>query len=256
MKFTKKYQKSKLLIAISLSLLSTASYADWGLRLGANNTGQEYNLDKKKVQAQLGVQYRGDKFNIDNNGISYDFTNSDAYAMELLLTSKNDGFEASDDKLFKGMSERKASINVGARGILDTGVLGKAVIDVTKDVGASKGFEAEFKLGGISPHAPHWTGERKVQIGAMGGLRYQSAKVANYYYGVKSSEATASRKAYKAKSAISPYVGIEGQANLTRHITLDGGLILIKKAKSIKNSPLTNDKKYQFGANIGVSYWF
>ena len=256
MKCNNSHQKSTLLIALSLSLLSTVSYADWGVRLGANNELKQYDVSKNKINAGLGLEYRGDKFNMSNDGISYDLTNSDKHAIELLLTSKNDGFKASDDKLFKGMSERDASINIGARGIIDTGMLGNAVIDATRDVNASKGFEVGLKLGGISPHAPHWTGERKVKVAAMGGLRYQSAKVADYYYGVKNSEATASRKAYKAKSAVTPYIGVDAQANLTKHITLDGGLVVSKRAKSIRNSPLTNNKKYQLGANIGLSYWF
>lgn len=248
--------RSKLLIALSFSLLSTVSYADWGVRLGVNNELKQYDMNKKKLSVGLSPEYRGEKFNMSKEGVSYDLTNSDKHAIEILLTSKNDGFKSGTDKLFNGMSERKTSIDIGARGIIDTGMLGNAVIDVTRDLNASKGFEVGLKVGGISPHAPHWTGKRKVNIAAMGGLRYQSAKVADYYYGVKNSEATASRKAYKAKSAVTPYLGVDMQANFTKHITLDGGLAVSKRAKSIRDSPLTNNKKYQLGANIGFSYWF
>lgn len=256
MKYTNNQIKNKLLIALTLSLLSSSSYADWGLRLGGNNELKQYDVSKKKYNAQISLEYRGDKFNMGHNGLSYDFSNSDKHAVGLFLTSKNDGFKSNTDKLFNGMSKRKTSIDVGARATINTGVLGDAVVDITRDVNASKGFEVGLKLGGISPHALHWTDKRKFEIAAVGGLRYQSAKVADYYYGVKSSEATTSRKAYKAKSAISPFIGFETQANITKHITFDGGLNISKKAKSIRNSPLTNDKKYQLGANIGVSYWF
>lgn len=256
MKFSNTQQKSQLLIAISLSLFTSVSYADWGVSVGANNKLKQYDMNKNEVGLGLSLQYRGDNFNMSKDGISYAFSNSEKHAIEVLLTSKNDGFEAGDDKLFKGMSRRKTSIDVGVRGIVDTGFLGKAVVDVTRDVAASKGFEAGVKIGGIEPHAPHWTGERKLNVAFMQGIRYQNAKMTDYYYGVKNSEATASRKAYKAKSAFTPYIGVEAQANLTKHFTLDGGLSVSKKAKSIRNSPLTNDKKYQLGANIGVSYWF
>ena len=257
MKFAKNQKNTQLLIAaLSLSLFTTVSYADWGVRLGVQNDLAQYDIEgKNKRSALFSLQYRGDKFNIDK-GISYDLSNSNKHAIELFAASKNEGFKSSTDKLFKGMSKRKTSLDIGARAIVDTGYLGNAVIDMTRDVNASKGFEVGLKLGGISPHAPHWTGEKKVRIMAKTGLRYQSAKVANYYYGVKSSEATTKRKAYKAKSATTPFIGFDAQADLTKHFTLDGGLDVSKRAKSIRNSPLTNNKKYQFGANIGVSYWF
>ncbi len=251
-----KRTNTKLLIAVSLSLLTSASYADWGLRLGTDNHHKEYNTKKNRYDGLVGLQYRGNKFNASKSGLSYDFTNSEKQAAEVLLRIKHDGFKSSDDALFKGMSKRKASLDIGGRAIVNTGVLGNAVVEVTRDVNASKGFEAGVKLGGISPHAPHWTGQRKLNVAAMGGLHYQSAKVADYYYGVKSSEATANRKAYKAKSAVEPYAGVEAQMNINKHFTIDGGLSVIKRAKSIRNSPLTNDKKYRVGANIGFSYWF
>lgn len=254
MKYTN--QSAKLIIAISLSLLTTVSYADWGVRLGTDNSNKQYNMNKNEINALLSLKYQGDKFNMGKGGISYDLTNSEEHAIELLLTSKNRGFDKGDDKLFNGMSNRKASIDVGVRGIIDTGYLGKAVVDVTRDVSTSKGVDVGVKLGGISPHASHWTGKKSMKIAAAGGFRYQSAKVVDYFYGVKKSEATANRKAYKAKSALTPYIGVEAQANLTKHITFDGGLNVSKKAKSVRNSPLTKNNKYQLGANLGVSYWF
>ena len=252
--------KSKPLIiaAASLSLLSAPIYADWGVGFNVENQSMQYKNNKAytRLTGLLNIRHRGDKFNIDKNTISYDFTNSNSYAVEAILAARNEGFEPKDDKLFNGMTKRKSSVDVGGRIIIDTGYLGAAVFDITKDVHSSKGLEANFKIGGISPHAQHWTGEKSVNIAAFAGLRYQDAKTTNYYYGVKNSEATATRVAYKGKSAVTPYIGVETQVNLTPHITLDGSLGVSKRSNSIINSPLTSNKKYELGANIGISYWF
>lgn len=240
---------------LSSSLISGYAYADFGVGAGASTNNEYKNLDDKGVLS-LGVEYRGDKFNLGKDGISYDFTNSNKYATEVLLTSKNYGYRVKDSKkTFAGMDKRKTSIDIGGRVIVDTGV-GPAVLEATKDVHKSKGYEVGLKLGGIAPHAPHWTGKRQLTVSPTVGLRYQSAKVANYYYGVKSSEATATRKAYKAKSAVTPFVGLEAQANISPHFSVNVDLGVAKRAKSIRNSPLTSNKKYQVGAQLGFTYWF
>lgn len=258
MKLTKNKTAQCLFIALSLSV-STAAHADFGISVGVTNSNNEYKKSKKKkveLDALLGLQYRGEKFNMDKGVISYDFTDSNKYGLEVIATSRNGGFKAKDSNTFKGMKERDGSLDIGGRAIIDTGFLGSVVIDVTKDFNKSKGFEAGVKLGGISPHAPHWTGERTIKVAPTAGLRFKSKKMVDYYYGVKGSEATSSRKAYKGKSAITPFLGIEAQANMTKHFTLHGGLGVMKQGSAIRNSPLTSDKKYQGVASIGVTYWF
>ncbi len=242
-----------LMVTISLALTANA-YADFGLSANVATEDDYKNLDNK-AGLSLGVEYRGDKFNIGKDGISYEFIHTDKYAVEALATSNNYGFEAKDGKSFTGMDKRKISIDLGGRVIVNTGI-GPVTIHATKDVHASKGYEAGIKVGGIAPHPPHWTGERKLTVAAAAGLRYQSKKVIDYYYGVKDSEATASRNFYLGKSAITPYLGVEAQADLTKHISITGNLSVTKQPNAIRNSPLTQDKKYQAEANVGFTYWF
>ena len=249
------------MIATSFVLLSAPIYADWGVGMNINNEPHQYkDSDNKKsykrLQGFLNLQHRGDKFNMDRD-ISYDFTNSNKYAVEAFATFKNQGYKAKDNKTFKGMDERKTSVDIGGRVIAQTGgFLGPFVFDVTKDVHSSKGFEAKLQIGGIEPHTPHWTGKKTFTISPVASLRYQSSKVVDYYYGVKSSEATATRKAYKGKSAVTPFIGLEAQANITPRFSIDGGLGVAKLAKSVRNSSLTTDRKYQPSVNVGLTYWF
>ncbi len=254
----KKNTPSLSIMAVTISLLSPLACADWGVGLGIDNEGMQYEDKSSDIEftAFFNLQYQGKKFNADKETLSYKLLKTDQYAVEVIAASKNRGFEADDNKTFKGMAERDPSIDVGGRVIVETGFLGTAVLNVTKDVHSSKGIDAGIKFGGIAPNAPHWTGERDVTVAAVGGVRYQSDKVVVEYFGVKSSEATADRSAYKGKAATTPFIGFEAQANLTPHITIDGGLGVSKTATSIKNSPLTDDKKYALAADIGFTYWF
>ncbi len=246
------------IMAVSMSLLTPLAHANWGIGLGVDNESMQYEDKSSDVEltALFNLQYQGDKFNIDKKALSYKLLKTDKYAVEVIATSKNRGFKAKDNKTFKGMAERDSSVDLGGRVIVETGFLGAAVIDVTKGVHTSKGVSAGIKVGGIAPNAPHWTGEREVNIATVSGVRYQDAKVVDQYFGVKDTEATADRSAYKGKAATTPFIGFEAQANLTPHVTIDGGLVVAKKATSIINSSLTDDKKYALAADIGFTYWF
>ncbi len=252
-KFKQKNKIQLLVLAMTIGFSATAQ-ADIGVSLKAATNNEYKNLEDDAI-ALLGLEYRGEKFNLGKDGISYDFTNSNDYAVEAFLTSKNYGYEAKDSKTFKGMDDRRVSVDLGGRLIMDSGV-GPIVFDITKDVNLSKGFEAGLKVGGITPHAPHWNGKRELKVAATASVRYKSDKTVDYFYGVKNAEATANRKAYKGKSATIPYIGVEAQANITKHVSFTGDIGVTKRASSIRNSPLTTDKEYETVANIGITYWF
>ena len=257
-----KKQQTKIslfsLISLAITVAVSPAKADWGVGLDINNDFMQYKHKKNKVIVKdiFELQYRGDKFNMDESALSYDFTNSNKYGIELIAASKNLGYTKKDFKVFAGMDERDSSFDVGMRLIADAGLLSSAVFEVTRDVAASKGVEASLKIGGITPHAQHWTGEREVVVAAVAGVRHKDKKVANYYYGVKNKEATATRAAYQAKAATTAFVGLEAQANLTKHISLTADLGVSKTPDSIRNSPLTTGKKYFTNGKVGFNYWF
>ncbi len=87
-------------------------------------------------------------------------------------------------------------------------------------------------------------------------MKYQSDKVVDYHYGVRSSEATASRAAYSGKAATTPYIGIESQFNITKHVSMNAGAIYERRDDAIRNSSLTSNKKSDVLLNLGVTYWF
>ena len=251
--------KSKILLILPLLLVTSVAQADWGISLDAENQHNRYKDAKDDANALFGFEYRGKNFNADKKAWSYDFTNSESekknYAIEAILKNNNQGYEAKDRSLFAGMDERDPSLDVGVRGIYKTD-FGPVVVEMTRDVNASKGYEADLRFGGIEPHSKHWTGQRELTVAGLVGVKYQSDKVVDYHYGVKSNEATANRAIYKGKAATTPYVGVEAQYNFNKHVTVNAGLVYERRDDSIQNSPLTNSKNDDVLGTIGVTYWF
>jgi outer membrane protein len=95
-----------------------------------------------------------------------------------------------------------------------------------------------------------------VSVAPILGANWQDKKGVDYYYGVNNSEVTATRKAYKGKAAITPFVGLELEAKLSKHFSLIGGAKYKHLPTAITESPLTKDKKGDYHVNVGLTYWF
>lgn len=237
-----KYKKVHLalLAFLGLNLFSSTAHAEWGVSIGMANQKSQYKGISNKPTIIPDITYResGDKHG--NKVASYD----------LILTSKNAGFSEKDSSVFKGMKGRKSSLDIGGEIIFNSPYI-PLKFEASKDFRASKGFQASAVLGGLSPNN---TGD--LQIRPYAGVRYQSAKVIQYHYGVRSNEVTAKRKVYKGKSAITPFLGVAAVTNLSKNMQLYGDIAFEKRATSIANSPLVNSKKNDLKASINLVYWF
>ncbi|KAG1694688.1 hypothetical protein GQR58_006688 [Nymphon striatum] len=170
-----------LIIATSCACLftSTAS-ADWGLSLNVDNEIGRYAQKDTDGIASIGIQYRGENFNMDSEALSYSLMNTEKYAFEVIAKSHHAEIDPKDIKFFKGMDKRKTSLDLGCACINEN----------------------------------------------------------------QASEATASRAAYTADAATTPYIG---------HISFDAGVVYERRDDSMKNSPLTNDKDHDIVANLVLS---
>ncbi|MCK5813188.1 MAG: MipA/OmpV family protein [Cocleimonas sp.] len=260
-----KFISQKLVLIISsitiASLFSGIASADWGIGLSGSTVQSEYK-HKGKSDSDVGLivnlhpEYRGERLNLNREGATYNIIKADKYALEVVGKANIRGYKAKDLEVLKGMKERKGSLDAGVRLTAKMPYL-PISLSATTDISRShKGQEVGLKVGGIQPSSTYWTGKRNVSIAAVSGLDWKSKKVVDYYYGVKESEVTADRKAYKGKAAFTPYLGFETEAKLSRHLSITGGATYKHLPKEIRNSPLTRDKKSNYQMNLGVSYWF
>ena len=228
---------------------------EWGVGIEIENDAQHYKDFDNDAYVNLFPQYRGEKLNIDSDSLSYSLLESDKYNFEILAKSLYYGYEAKDSTLLKGMAERDGSIEFGGRASLKTDYGLLSLHALTDVLGNHKGQEVELRFG--QPfYTEQWTGQRDVSLGLIGGLRWQSKKMIDYYYGVESSEATATRKEYQGHSAFIPFAGVEVKARFSEHFSFKGGLMYEKLPGTITNSPITSDSGNEIRANLGLSYWF
>lgn len=242
----------------TLVLLPLSASAEWGVGFNLETTQSMYKKEKGDRNTTTGtvhIEHQGERFNIHKGIVSYALVNADKYAVDVLATSKHNGYEAKDKKVFKGMKNRKASLDVGMRLRANTTYL-PISLSVTKDIHKNKGTEIGLSLGGIQNGQSEWTGKRSISVAPVFGADWQSKKVVDYYYGVKNSEATANRKAYKGKSALTPFVGLEAEARLSKNFSLIGSAKYKRLPGAITDSSITQNNRSDYKLNLGFNYWF
>ena len=84
---------------------------------------------------------------------------------------------------------------------------------------------------------------------------WQSGQLANYYYGVRGSEATVARPAYKADSSLLLQAGVSADYPLNAHWSINARAVLTRLADEISDSPIVEDD-YIVSGFIGVGYRF
>ena len=196
------------------------------------------------------INYQGQGWSLGESGASIDLMGDEDTALKLsaVLTLNRNGFEDADSTAFSGMKKRDNSVDLGLAidYELGSGSLGASVMgDVSSthkgyllDVNYSQGVAL---LGGFF----------KPGI----GLKIQSSNYTDYYYGVRSNEATATRKAYSADSAINPYIEYSYRYPISDNIMLLQGANFTKLDTQIKDSSIV-DRNNTWSTFVGVSYTF
>ena len=248
-------------LLIALTPLSTA-FAETqgtpknhiGVGLNLTSSPQIYQALDDHARAGVHLQYRGERFNITQESLSYRFLNRGNFHIEALAKSESRGFDIEDNKALEGMNDRDDSLDFGLRTGYKT-AYGVLTLDATTDISDThKGHEADLRFGpDFYSESP--AGNSSFGLGLVAGVKWQSDEVVDYYYGVKDKEATATRAAYKGKAAATPYIGLDGKANITKKITLTGSVLYMDQPNEITGSPLVDDG-HDVAVNAGLTYWF
>ncbi len=157
------------------------------------------------------------------------------FSVNLRADALLQGYKASDGPVFTGMDTRRPSLLVGLGAKFITPV-GQAWLEAGTDVtGNSKGLRTEVGLG--------WRIDTSTALGKWSLTPYlsaqnNSAKLVNYYYGVTSAEAVASRPAYDAGNSTNFNLGLSAMTEFTPNLSLVLGARYRAYGTSIRQSPL------------------
>jgi outer membrane protein len=182
---------------------------DWSLGTGFRYGTFPYVGEDTEEDFLPLITYSGEHFFIDGTRTGFHLYNTEDWLVGTYVAYRFGGFNEEDSKELDGMDR-------------DDGVDARFAItrktsfgDFTLDTGAdirdkSNGWDAQLRWGktlrsGDFLYRP-WI-----------GLTYEDQNLANYYYGVKSSEATAERPAYETDSALEWSYGIDTSYRLSQH---------------------------------------
>jgi MipA family protein len=153
----------------------------------------------------------------------------------LRLEYRSDGYEPEDGAIFNGMAKRRGGIFGGLSGSIefdnDVEISADFVRSTRRDQGFSKGRVASIELARTWRQGS-WSFKPRV------GLEWADADHIGYYYGVRPSEATATRPAYNGRSASSLELGLDVRWQLDRRQTLFANFNDERYPNVIRNSPL------------------
>lgn len=168
--------------------------------------------------------------------------------LALRLRYADTGYKAKDSDFLDGMTERKNSVWLGAKGEWRNSVgqlSGEWLADAS---GHSKGQQVKL------------VAETLKHVGPIGivprlGLVWQDRKYVDYHFGVTAAESRAGREAYAGTAAVSTELGVRLLHRLAPQQSVFLDLSATALGSAITDSPLV-DRRWVSAARLGYVYRF
>lgn len=146
------------------------------------------------------------------------------------------GYKGSEGGRVQGMADRKFSIEGGPNIQWRTSV-GVVYANFYQDLsGASSGQSAQLQF--IRPLV---TG-RKLFVNGFAGINWLSGQLNDYYFGVRTNEATLARPAYTAGATTNLQLGVNGAYAITERGSILFGANVIRLGSESSNSPIAETR--------------
>jgi MipA family protein len=193
--------------------------------------------------------YEGQHLFLRGDRIGLKFSPAERQRFELFVRRRLEGhpLDAVPDSL-EGMTPRRDGADLGLAWRIDLplGTLrATALHDVSK---VSQGSELALSI-----HQSWPSGRWVLRPGA--GLTWRSARLNDFYYGVRAAEATAARPAYRAGDGVDAWLGLFGTYAVTDNWRLLGGASVTQRAASVRKSPIV-EADPQAALFVGAAYDF
>lgn len=216
----------------------------YGFGLGINQeVYKDYGL--RVIPLPL-LGYRGEDLKIFGPFASYDIADFDNLSFSIKLAPRFAGFDESDSSVFAGMDKRKSSLDAGVGVEYKFNNIRIDYSMMFDILGNYKGYESSSNLSYV------WrVGSFFIEPAI--GLKYQDSNLVNYYYGVRSHEASTSREQYSADYALNSTVGISAATNSILNGLTRIGLTKTWYGNAISDSPLVEIEAIS-GLSLFLSY--
>jgi outer membrane protein len=237
------------LIAVGISANAQAGEFSAGVAIIANNS-PFIEEDTKTYLVPL-IKYEGDNLDYFLDTATYTLVRhkSESFSWRIAAVGKLRFLDRDTEGQLAGMQDRDASLDIGVgfESQAPWGDLGFVVVgDATS---AHKGAEAAATYSYEFSVTENFTLTPSLEISVY------SKKLADYYYGVRASEATANRAEYHPDDSGQVKASIAADYRLTDRWTLISAISVSELDKELTNSPIVNDDLDVYVA-IGTLYRF
>ena len=207
----------------------------WSVGMGAAAVSRPYaGADDRIIPIPL-VNYVGERLTIAGPRFEYELARHDLVTVSVLGEYRFAGYRSSDSPRLAGMRDRDDTFELGLalrhRFYEHLTLRAQFTQDVFDKHGGMEGDLAltyNFSKG-------RWSFSPTL------GVSFQSPELADYYYGVRPSEATPSRPAYRLGTAVDPYLGWTATYQAAPSWLVIGGLNLELLDDEISRSPIVDD---------------
>jgi len=191
--------------------------------------------------------YEGERVYLHTQSVGLKFRPSATRRFDVFLRHRFEGHPTDDiPPILAGMDRREQGIDAGVSAQW-SGPWGVAYAEALRDVtSASRGNEVR-----LGYRYPWRRGRLLLRPHAIVGLR--SARLNDYYYGVRPSEATPERPAYEAGAGVSAEIGLYALYQLTERWRLLAGATLTRLPATVGASPIV-ERRTLGTLSVGAMY--
>jgi outer membrane protein len=144
--------------------------------------------------------YVGERLRVYGPFVSYDVLQGESSRVSLRAAPRFQGFDESDSDFFEGMKDRDSSVDAGLGFNYDKEDWKFEAAAMFDTLGKSDGYELSTRLGRVFRNGP-------IFLEPSLAFSYLDDNNVDYYYGVRESEQTDSRLAYKGDSTVNTTIG-------------------------------------------------
>ncbi len=217
----------------------------------------EYHYDDGEYDGTFipRVEYRGERFFIDDEGLGLTVFRSNGFSTGLILggdyTYLSDEDEYDDNDRLEGIEERDATANLGLYLLHnhENGQVKATIWQEISDKHDGQSFDLRYSYN--FPIGERWN------VTPTAGVRWASDDTINHFYGVSEQESIAANDiaAYTGKSTTSVFGGVSARFDINDHWDLTFGAAAVSFGDGIADSPLVKDDNTLI-SGFGVNYNF
>jgi len=207
----------------------------FGIGAGVSSYESEYKGVGRENTAFPSLYAQKGQFLFAGNKAQYTLYGNSKFQVNLLGQYRFEGYEADDSYALQGMDERDGALEAGLSATIDTqyGILSASFLTDITDTHDGH----ELSVGWTKPYLvnANWIVKPSLE------LSWRSDDLNNYYYGVRSHEASAQRAVYTTDDSVTYRAGVDAFYIVDKQQTIRMGIGIKGWGDEIENSPLVDN---------------